>query len=92
MIRRIVLILRLNCREAAALLSDRSERPLALHERLALRMHLLICGACRRYRRYLESLHQSLGGDAPAVEGPDATGESLSADEKLRIRHALKKD
>lgn len=44
----------LSCKEATQLLSQGQDRPLALRERLALRLHLLVCEACSNFRRQLD--------------------------------------
>lgn len=50
----------LSCRHTSLLLSQREERPLSRRERLALRLHLLICVYCRRYARQLRRLRRML--------------------------------
>jgi hypothetical protein len=54
------MILRRTCREAAALLVAREDRPLPFADRLALRMHLLACDACPRFARQLLFLRTAL--------------------------------
>jgi len=46
------------CKEASRLQSDGFERTLTVSERLRLRLHLLICGACRNYASNIKLLHQ----------------------------------
>ena len=41
----------LSCREETALLSQALDRPLRLHERFGMRLHLLFCKGCRATRR-----------------------------------------
>jgi hypothetical protein len=41
------------CKEAARLISDACQRPLRWRERVALRVHLLACDACRNFRRQM---------------------------------------
>jgi hypothetical protein len=54
------MILRRTCKEAAALMVAREDRPLPLGERLALRLHLAYCGACPRFERQLETMRLAL--------------------------------
>lgn len=42
-----------SCREISVLLSQAQERRLDFAERLALRLHLLLCDGCRNFRRQL---------------------------------------
>lgn len=52
--------LRLSCRQAAALMVAREDRALPWFERLALRLHLLMCGACPRFERQLLILGRAM--------------------------------
>ena len=47
-------------KEAAALLIAREDRPLPALERVALRLHLAICGACPRFERQLLTMRNAL--------------------------------
>ena len=48
------------CRDVAALLVAREDRRLALHDRVALRVHMLICDTCPRFERQLLGMRNSL--------------------------------
>jgi hypothetical protein len=50
----------LNCKQATQLMSQAQDRPLALKDRLGLRLHLLICRACSRFNRQLGVMRQAL--------------------------------
>jgi hypothetical protein len=54
------MILRRTCKEAAALLVAREDRPLPTVERLALRLHLAACEACPRFARQLSVMREAL--------------------------------
>jgi hypothetical protein len=54
------MILRRTCKEAAALLVAREDRPLPAVERLALRLHLAACSACPRFARQLSVMREAL--------------------------------
>lgn len=41
----------LSCFKATQLISLSNERPLAFKEKAALRMHLLMCSACRNFKK-----------------------------------------
>lgn len=62
-------LLILNCRDATALMSQEQERKLTLGERLALRLHVLICTGCNNFRRQMVVVRNAarrLGrGDTP---------------------------
>ena len=61
----------LTCKQAAVLLSQSQDRQLSLREQGALRLHLLVCDTCRKFRQQVEFLsrasRQFFGrGDPPA--------------------------
>jgi len=43
----------LNCKENTELLSQAQDRAVTLRERLAMRLHLLICHGCRNFEKQL---------------------------------------
>lgn len=49
----------LSCKEVTRLLSEAEERPLGVRERVALRLHLLICDGCTNFRRQIIFLRRS---------------------------------
>jgi hypothetical protein len=59
----------IDCEAAAKLISERLQHRLGLRRELALRFHVLICTACRRYAVQLRWLHQRLHGET-RVESP----------------------
>ena len=66
----------MNCREAIRLMSQEMDHKLAGSERLSLRLHVLICLGCRRYRQQMAFLRQACRRDPPADDAPTSpTGE-----------------
>ncbi len=57
------------CKEATRLMSLRQDRPLRFQERLSLRLHLSMCGACRECDKQFELLHKA--GQHKTSEGDD---------------------
>ena len=57
----------LTCRQASRLQSQALDRDLRLTERLALRFHMGLCGACRKVSRQMEFLRRAVR----AYPGPD---------------------
>lgn len=53
-------MMKLSCRESARLLSVRLDRKLTFREQIALRMHLTICLACRRFDRHMRILKDAM--------------------------------
>ena len=80
----------MSCRKATKLISVAMDRPLTRGERVSLRCHLVICSACRRYRRQLRALRHFVSRYAERVdESLVTTGQTLSADARARIRSAI---
>jgi len=49
----------LKCREATQLVSQSQDRPLKMGERVAVRMHLVICVACRNFEKQMATLRST---------------------------------
>lgn len=49
----------LNCRQATRLCSEQRDRPLSLGERIALRLHTLICEHCASFHKQLDFLGEA---------------------------------
>lgn len=47
----------LSCREVTHLCSEEHERRLGLGERLALRLHLMMCRGCSNFHKQMDFLH-----------------------------------
>ena len=54
------MILRRTCKEVTRLLVAREDRALPPAERLALRLHLMACGACPVFERQLLTMRKAL--------------------------------
>lgn len=81
----------LSCKQVTRLVSEGLDRDLPLDRRLAVRLHVLLCGACRAYRRQVILLNALVcrrfsRGSARLPGGP-----SLSAEARERIQASLKK-
>jgi hypothetical protein len=77
----------MTCRNAAPLISHRLDRPLPAEQRIALRVHLAICPACRRYRGQLVLLDRVIQLLGPH-DAPTKT-TAIPPEAKSRIRRAL---
>ncbi|WP_445004583.1 zf-HC2 domain-containing protein [Halomonas mongoliensis] len=66
----------LMCKGATRLMSLKQDRRLTLQERISLRLHLSMCGACRQCDRQFSLLHQ-LGARFESHLA-DASGEDAS--------------
>lgn len=50
----------MNCKQATQLMSQSQDRELSKRERLALRLHLLICKGCNNYNKQLAFIRQAM--------------------------------
>ncbi|MBY0313248.1 MAG: hypothetical protein K2W85_14350 [Phycisphaerales bacterium] len=77
----VVRVLRLPCREHTLLFSKQLDEPLSRATALGLRIHIVYCRGCSRYRRQLRRLHElarSLGTQLDSGEPmPDAARERV---------------
>ena len=79
-------ILTMPCRHSAQLISESLDRPLRFRERLALRIHLLYCTGCRRFRTHLALMRRWMRIDEPATQAAAAHPLAhLSATARARI-------
>ena len=77
----------MTCREAARLVSERTDRSLPLVKRISLLLHLLVCRFCRRYSKQVKficEMSKRLGNEEKLMEThlgeerlPDRTRELL---------------
>jgi hypothetical protein len=78
----------LSCKEVSILLSKARDTRLPVHQRLAVRLHLLYCRGCAQFRKQLAFLHR-------LARHPDviAIGETrLPEPARQRIRQHLRRE
>ena len=73
----------LTCKQASQLISQSLDHPLSLSNRIKLRFHLLICGACSRFKKQLEQLRIALRHMRQVTENDNTI--TLSTKAKVRI-------
>ena len=49
-----------NCKEVTRMVSESMDRKLPLHQRMGIRVHLLMCKFCSRYRKQLLILREAM--------------------------------
>jgi len=77
----------LTCRDVTELATEYQEETLPLRRRLGMRLHILMCGACRRYLAQLRTVAAALRR-LPPDGPPDAVRQRLVA----AFREARTKD
>ena len=80
----------LSCREASRLISESLDRELTRREQWSLRIHTLVCTACRRFAQQTMLIREALANmpDALREQWSSDTGK-LSAERRTQIKHLL---
>lgn len=78
----------LTCQQASQLISQSLDHPLSWYELMQLRLHLMMCGACNRFRKQLNVLLVGLRKIRTNIENDSAI--KLPLDAKTRIVEKLK--
>jgi len=81
----------LSCNDVTRLLSESMDHSLPPGKRIGVRLHLLICKFCARYKRQLLLIRETvrrLVAEEDTSWGPP--GEPLSEEVKERIRRSLR--
>ena len=76
----------LSCKDVTQLLSESMDASLPIGKRIGVRLHLLICKFCLRYKRQLLLIRETARRLAASEDIP---GETLSAEARDRIRKSL---
>ncbi|MDX8387357.1 MAG: zf-HC2 domain-containing protein [Ghiorsea sp.] len=75
------------CEEISHLASERLERDLSLKERLMMRVHFLMCSACKHYAKNMDKLHNAL----KLKQVSEAGLVHLPQEKRFEIEKTLKK-
>jgi len=73
----------LNCKQVSQLVSQSLDRRLTWKERMAVRMHLIICKYCKRFEQQLHAMRKAIKRMATEVEQDDTI--QMPSDVKARI-------
>jgi len=81
------------CREVTRLVSESMDRDLPFRQRFSLRLHLLMCSLCSRFRRQMLFLREAAHLFAAASEeGELLANVQLSPEARARIKQAVHLD
>jgi hypothetical protein len=50
----------LKCKQATEMMSQAQDRVLTLHERIGLKLHLLICSGCSNFNKQMAFIHKAM--------------------------------
>lgn len=82
----------LSCKEVSRLVSESLDRELPWRQRLSLRMHLLMCSLCSRFRRQLEFLNDAARAFAADETNALPSHIRLSPEARQRIKLTLERE
>ncbi|MDZ4783284.1 MAG: zf-HC2 domain-containing protein [Planctomycetia bacterium] len=81
----------LSCKQATQLISEALDRKLSLGQRVGLRFHVMMCSACRAYRRQLVVLNDLFSQYFSSERGQSGgRGVSLPEESRQRIKRAIR--
>jgi hypothetical protein len=80
---------RLTCKETSLLVSQSLDRKLPWGERVAVRLHLFVCEACKRFKAQTEFLRRAVRRGAEQLE--EASALKLSSPARQRIARAMRR-
>ena len=81
----------LSCQEVSRFVSESLDRELPLGQRLRVRIHLLMCRFCSRFRRQVLFLRDAARRYLTAGDETETSpADGLSAEARARIKQALR--
>jgi hypothetical protein len=78
-----------NCKEVSEMVSESMDRALPFYQRVLMRLHLLMCKYCARYREQLETIRAASRYEQRHGKELDDS-QALSNDGKERLKEFLK--
>ncbi len=78
----------LSCKEVSELVSQSLDRKLSLRERIALRLHLMMCDMCINYRRQILFMHRAVR----QMKRREAPTDRLPEEAKERIKKRIEEN
>ena len=76
------------CNEVSRVISDSMDRALPLHHRMFIRIHIMMCKYCARFRRQLMTLREAARSMDLSLEQVDAS-ITLPTKARERIKKAI---
>ena len=75
------------CSEISKKVSESFDRSLPLHERIMIRLHLMVCKYCARFKKHLVIISQAIRAEDASAAGFEES--VLSSDARERIKRLL---
>jgi hypothetical protein len=77
----------LSCKEASQIISQSLDRPLTMRERLAVKLHLLICKYCKQFSQQLQTIRNALKIASTKIENDDTI--KMPSETKKRLMQSI---
>ncbi|HSN79046.1 MAG TPA: zf-HC2 domain-containing protein [Rhodoferax sp.] len=61
----------MNCKQATRLISESQDRALSLSEKMALKMHVMMCAGCKNFSLQIPFLSQAMKAYAKGLDEAD---------------------
>ena len=74
----------ISCKHASQLISRSLDQRLSFFERLSLRLHLLICNVCTRFKQQLYTLQSAIKALLKQTENDETVQLPLQAKERIQ--------
>jgi len=81
----------LNCKDMTKLISDSLERKISFRQRMELRLHIMMCGMCRRFRTNIIELRKRVRGSKFLLDQAEVTAARMPQAAKARLEEAIKR-
>lgn len=80
----------LSCKAVSQLVSESMDRPVSMSESLEMKMHLIMCKFCSRFKKQLKSIHKTVRENADLIEELEDRA-TLCSEAKDRMKHLINK-
>lgn len=81
----------ISCKKATELLDKRSVLQLSVREKIALKLHIAICAACKRYKKQSQFIEKILKSNSQ-IPNPDQVPQHTNEELKEKIFDYLEKN
>ena len=81
----------LNCKDMTKLISDSLEGKISARQRMELRLHIMMCGMCRRFRSNIIELRKRVRGSKGLLDQADIPPTPLPPATKARLEEVIKR-
>ena len=73
----------LSCKQTSQIISQSLDRPLTMRERVALKLHLLVCKYCKRFSQQVQTLRVAIKTVVSSIESNNNILMSSAAKKRI---------